>query len=132
MGKIIVLLDKVTNLKDGDGIGRSDPYVKLHLEQDNTFFDKNYGKQESTHKGNTCNPEYGETFEFDGVDTLNNLVLHVRVMDDDFGLDDKLGGCTIKLEDEDLSSEPKAFEKKVDNKWFCKDARIHVQISYEE
>jgi len=45
MGKLTVYLDKVTNLIDRDLIGKSDPFVNFHLEQDNWTIDKNYGKK---------------------------------------------------------------------------------------
>lgn len=136
MGKITVYLDKITNLKDADGIGKSDPYVKFHLEKDNWGpLDVNYGTRESTHKGNTLNPEYGETFIFNGVPSLEKLVLHIKVMDDDIGRDDKIGKCTVKLfELEGL--EGGGFvdvEEKVDNKWFGKeDAVIYLKIKYDQ
>ena len=56
-----------------------DPYVMFHLEQDNILLDKNYGKQQSSTKKCTCNPKYDEKFVFQDVDTLNNLVLGIKV-----------------------------------------------------
>mmetsp|Transcript_36795 Transcript_36795/g.52002 ORF Transcript_36795/g.52002 Transcript_36795/m.52002 type:complete len:141 (+) Transcript_36795:92-514(+) len=137
MGILTVFLDKLTNLRDEDGFGRSDPYVKFHLEQDNMVFDKNYGRQTSSTKNNRLNPVYGETFTFGGVPTMNNMVLHIRVWDSDIGIgtDDKLGECTVKLENMGLSEEPKEHVQKIDEKnggWFSKDARIHLQLSYKE
>lgn len=134
MGVVTVYLEKLTSLRDGDGIGKSDPYVKFHLEQDNMMFDKNYGKQESTHKKNDLNPEYGETFTFEDVPTLNNLVLHVKIMDDDIGKDDKIGACKINLEKAGLTAEPKEFENQIDKNggWFSKNAKIYLKISYAE
>jgi hypothetical protein len=34
MAILTVVLNKVTNLADEDFIGKTDPYVKFHLEQD--------------------------------------------------------------------------------------------------
>ena len=34
MAILTVKLNKVTNLKDGDTIGKTDPYIKFELEQD--------------------------------------------------------------------------------------------------
>jgi hypothetical protein len=74
MGKITVYLDKVINLVDTDLIGKADPYVVLHLEQDNLVFDKNYGKKTSKKIKGANNPVYNETFVWDNVKSLNNLV----------------------------------------------------------
>ena len=73
MGKIIVYLDKITNLKDTDVLGQSDPYVKFHLEQDNWLMDKNYGRKVSSKKKDELNPVYGETFVWDKTLTLSGV-----------------------------------------------------------
>jgi Ca2+-dependent lipid-binding protein len=108
--------------------------VKFHLEQDNLLFDKNFGKQTSTKKKNDLNPEYGETFTFDDLSSTNNLVLHVKIMDDDWGKDDKIGACKINLEKAGLSAEPKDFEDTIDKNggWFSKNSKIHLKISFAE
>jgi len=61
---LTVHLDKITNLADDDHIGNSDPYVKFELEQDNAFFDKDFGEMKSTKKKDEQNPVYGEDFHF--------------------------------------------------------------------
>lgn len=60
------------------------------------------------------------------------MELTVKVMDDDIGQDEKLGECEIKLEDLDLSPEPKEIKKKIDNNLFSADAYIFLKISYAE
>lgn len=136
MGVLTVVLEKITNLRDEDTLGKSDPYVKFELEQDNLVFDKGYGKQTSSKKKNDLNPEYNETFTFEDVPTMNNMVLHIKVMDDDFGLDDSLGSCKINLEKLKPSAEPTGVSHVVDDKkgggWFSKKAKIFLQISYTE
>ena len=132
MGKIVIFLDKITNLCDQDTLGKSDPYVKFHLEQDNLVFDKNYGRKTSSKKKGELNPVFGETFEFDDVPSLKNLALNVKVMDDDPVFDDKLGSCRIDLEDLGLSAEPVGTDRVVDNNIFTKDARIFLKISWHE
>eukprot|EP00542_Grammatophora_oceanica_P019688 CAMPEP_0194046668 /NCGR_PEP_ID=MMETSP0009_2-20130614/22229_1 /TAXON_ID=210454 /ORGANISM="Grammatophora oceanica, Strain CCMP 410" /LENGTH=136 /DNA_ID=CAMNT_0038692057 /DNA_START=75 /DNA_END=485 /DNA_ORIENTATION=- len=136
MGVLTVILEKITNLKDTDGVGKSDPYVKFHLEQDNVMFDKNFGKQESTHKGNTCNPVYDETFTFTAVPSLDNLVLWVKVMDDDIGFDDKLGSTKVMLDGrDDIKGEFASIVQQVGKGGifgFRKDAMIYLKIKYEE
>jgi Ca2+-dependent lipid-binding protein len=115
-----------------DGIGKSDPYVKFTLIKDNFGpFDTKFGTQESSHKMNDLNPTYNEEFIFHGTpDSLENLVLEVEVFDDDIGRDDKLGKCKIKLADIDgnLFGNYLHVEKKIDNKWFGRDAKIFLKI----
>jgi len=131
MGVLTVYLDKITGLQDEDTLGKSDPYVKFELEQDNLFFDKDYGEQKSSKKKDDLNPEYGETFEFE-IPTLNNMVLTCKVMDDDPLFDDKIGKCKIKLEDMPLSEEPMGIDRVIDDNWFSKDAVMYLRLSYTE
>jgi Ca2+-dependent lipid-binding protein len=133
MGVLTVLLDKCLNLKDADGpMNKSDPYVMFTLTQDNWGpFDKNFGKAESTHKKGDCNPVYNETFTFE-IPSLKNMVLHVKVKDEDWGLDDKLGWCKIKLDELGLSATPTGIERTVDNNVVRKDGKIYLQLSYTE
>lgn len=105
--------------------------MKFELEQNNAVFDKDMGDKKSTKKKDEPNPVYGETFIWN-IETLNNMELTCKIMDDDIAGDDKLGKCKIKLEDMGLSSEPTPVEKKVDNKVFRKDAYIFLTIKYEE
>jgi Ca2+-dependent lipid-binding protein len=131
MGILTVFLDKCTDLKDEDLIGKSDPYIKFDLEQDNLILDKKYGSMTSSKKRDTLNPVWGETFHFT-IPTLKNMVLTCLVMDDDIISDDKLGKCKIKLDRLDLTTYPTEITKKVDNKVFRKDAFIYLKISYAE
>lgn len=78
MGVLTVVLKKITNLRDEDTLGKSDPYVVFELEKDNWVFDKTLGKQQSSKKKNDCNPEYDETFTFENVPTTENMLLHVK------------------------------------------------------
>lgn len=130
--KLIVYLDKVTNLADADLIGKSDPYVKFHLEQDNMVFDKNFGKKNSSKKKDDLNPVYGETFEFEFPATLGlqNMVLTCTVMDDDPIKDDKLGWCKVKLQDLGLTATPTGVSRVVDRNLISKNAEIFLRLSY--
>lgn len=78
MGVLTVLLKKISNLRDEDGLGKSDPYVKFELEKDNWFFDKTLDKFQSSKKKNDLNPEYDETFTFEDVPTTDNMLLHIK------------------------------------------------------
>lgn len=114
---------------------KSDPYVKFHLEQDNMVLDKNFGKQESSKKKNELNPVYGETFTFEDLPGLNNMVLRVTVKDDDIGIDEKIGDCKFKLEDMGLSETPMEVDKVVDHKGLGllrTHAKIYLELSYTE
>ena len=57
-------------------------------------------------------------------------------MDDDFGFDDSLGGCTINLEKLDLGAEVTAVDSVVDNKkgegWFSRKAKIFLEMTFVE
>jgi Ca2+-dependent lipid-binding protein len=134
MGVLTVLLEKVTNIADKDGIGKSDPYVKITLEQDNfgVFRDQGYGAKLSSKKANTINPVYNETFTFTDLPSLDNMVLTCKIMDDDIGFDDKLGSCKIKLEHLGLNATPKDFEYCVDKNMFKMDGIVHLKLSYSK
>jgi len=110
MGVLTIYLDKATNLKDKDAIGKSDPYIKFSLEQDNMILDKDYGSKKSTTKKGDLDPVYGETFTFD-IPSLKNMELKIKVMDDDIVSDDKMGKSKIKL-DKSVQSIPWAHHPK--------------------
>ena len=78
MGVLTIKLKSISNLLDGDGLGKSDPYVVFELEKDKWVFDKTLAKHTSSKKKNTCNPVYNETFSFPNVPTTNNMKLHVQ------------------------------------------------------
>ena len=97
--------------------------------------DKNFGKQESSQKKDDLNPVYGETFKFEGLPGLNNMVLNVTVRDDDIGRDEKLGDCKFKLEKMGLTETPVEVDAIVDHKGlglFRKHAKIYLKLSYTE
>mmetsp|Transcript_54895 Transcript_54895/g.116631 ORF Transcript_54895/g.116631 Transcript_54895/m.116631 type:complete len:132 (+) Transcript_54895:86-481(+) len=131
MGILTVFLEKATNLKDEDTIGKSDPYVKFELEQDNLIFDHDMGEMKSTTKSGDLNPVYEEEFVFN-IPTLENMVLHCKVMDEDILSDDKMGKCKIKLEELGLSADPTPVSEKVYNRIFGKDSYVFLTIAYEE
>lgn len=148
---LTVKLVRVSNLRDVDGVGRSDPYVKLQVKQDNWFFNRRYGKHVSSKKRNDLNPEFNEVFAFEDLPSLKNMVLQIRIMDDDVGIDDAIGACNIKLHPwwlkrRLLKSGKSPIRKAVvvDQKknmadflsripysqWFRKKARVHLELSY--
>ena len=133
MGKLEVNLQKITDLKDEDHVGKSDPYVRFELEHDNLVFDKSYGEQKSSIKEEELNPIYDETFTFEDIPRLEKMELKVKVMDDDKLKDEKLGECKIKLDKLGLTNGV-AFEGSwtVDNRMFHKDAEIYLAITWYE
>jgi Ca2+-dependent lipid-binding protein len=133
MGVVTVVLQKVMNIRDKDGMGKSDPYVMLELQKRRIGPDRVLGKNESSRKSNTCNPEYNETFTFHGINSLDEIELSIRVMDEDIGRDDCLGKVEIDLEHAELSATPKSIVAVIDPKRFKifkTEATIHLLVSY--
>ena len=52
--------------------------LQFELEQDNAFFDKDFGAMKSSKKKDEQNPVYAEDFHFN-IPTLNNMELKVKV-----------------------------------------------------
>jgi len=127
----LIKINQATKLKDKDTIGKSDPYIKFELEQNNTFKDKNYGDQKSTTKKNDLDPVYEETFHFN-IPEIKNMELTVKVMDDDVLKDDKMGKCKIKLEKLGLSGTPRHVKEKVHNRIFGEDSYVFLTLTYTE
>jgi len=131
MGVLTVFLEKASNLADTDLIGKTDPYVRFDLKQDNWVRDQDYGYQISSNKPNDLNPVYNETFVWHNIPDLKNMVLKVRVMDEDIGSrDDRVGNCTIKLEDLGLSRSMMKVDRVIDRNLLTKNGMIHLKMSY--
>ena len=138
MGVLTIKLEKLTSLKDRDGLlNASDPYVTFHCEKERIGFDKNYGNQKSSVKKNTTDPVYNETFTFNDIDSLDNLALHIKVYDSDIGRDDHMGGLSLKLEKMLVPGEEKEIVEKLERTHkgldiFSERARIHMKLTYTE
>uniref|UniRef100_A0A7S4AJI6 C2 domain-containing protein n=1 Tax=Pseudo-nitzschia australis TaxID=44445 RepID=A0A7S4AJI6_9STRA len=132
MGILKVRLIKSTNVVNKDLFGKSDPYVRLELEQDNYLKDRDFGYQVSSVKRNDLHPVWNEDFAFSNIPgTLENMVLTLKVLDKDFGKrDNKCGKCKIKLDKEGISSLPKRIEKTTDRKLLRSNGKIVLDISY--
>lgn len=131
MGCLMVYLDKCTNLTNTDVGSKSDPFVKMHLEQDNWVLDKTFGKTKSTTRKDNLDPVWAETYGFD-IPALKNMKLHIQVMDDDPIINDKLGKCTLPLSELGLTETPQDFERVIDGNTFNKNAKIYLKLSYKE
>ena len=63
---------------------------------------------------------------------MEKMKLHVKVMDDDPMVDDKLGHCTIDLMELGLKEEPIEVERIIDVNTYHKGAKIYLKLSYKE
>ena len=131
MGVLTIYLDRVSNIADEDLLGKTDPYVKFDLEQDNFLKDVDYGYQKSSTKKDDCNPVFDETFTFN-IPTLDNMVLACAIMDEDPLKDDKCGKCKIKLEHLGITSDPMEVEKTFDRNIFTANGKIHLKLSFTD
>lgn len=77
-------------------------------------------------KKNDLNPVYGETFAFSSLDSLNNMMLYIKLMDSDTGIDDRLGKASLALEGLGLTETPKEVVVPVNKK----KAKIYLKLSY--
>merc|ERR1711971_166517 len=119
-----VHLDKVTDLEGADTVGTSDVYVTLEVEQDK-FIDKSFGENKSKIVDD-LSPKYDENFEW-LLPELEDKVLKIKVMDDDFGADDEMGEAEIELDDLSLSATAKEVKETVDRN---SGAIIYLDISW--
>ena len=77
------------------------------------------------------NPVWNENFDFN-IPTLDNMVLTLRVYDDDVGFrDDKCGKTKIHLEKEGITQSPKRIEKCIDRNMLRANGMVVVDISYD-
>ncbi|KAG9294356.1 hypothetical protein G9A89_001861 [Geosiphon pyriformis] len=83
-----IYLVEARHLKDEDSVGKSDPYVELWVQ-------KGYKQKTSTKKG-TITPQWHEKLTFEVND---DHYLHLKVLDEDVGDDDKIGATKIDLKD---------------------------------
>ena len=89
------------------------------------------GARAKSIKSNDLNPIYGETFVFNNIPDLQNMILKVRVMDQDFGSrDDKVGWCNIKLDELGLSSHFMNIDRVIDRNVFTANGKIHLKLAY--
>lgn len=130
-GVLTIFLDRATNLANKDVFSKTDPYVRFEIEQDNWLRDYDHGHQISSKKQDDLNPVYGETFYFN-LKTLKNMVLKIKIMDDDGFLsrDDRVASCKIKLNDLGLTQHPVDVEKVIDRNIFTKNGKIFLKLSY--
>jgi hypothetical protein len=91
MTKILVDVIAARNLKGEDGLlGKNDPYLQLKVG--NMLTGQKH--KTKTHKNAGSQVDFGESFEFDVHEDDD---LRVRLYDDDFIKDDKIGEAKIPL-----------------------------------
>ncbi|KAK3812357.1 MAG: C2 domain-containing protein [Linnemannia elongata] len=91
--RIRVHILRARDLKREDGIlGKNDPYIVVSIGH--TLLGGQKHKTE-THKNQTGDVEFGESFEFDAKP---NDTLKVKVYDDDVVSDDDIGSTKIPLD----------------------------------
>ncbi|KAL5965680.1 Dysferlin [Taenia solium] len=86
-----IQVEKATNLKNVELIGKSDPYCRLEFKGE---------KKKTKHINDELNPEWNENIEFDlkGVALTPNDTLEVRVYDhDDVSVDKFMGKVSVPL-----------------------------------
>eukprot|EP01006_Ploeotia_vitrea_P011768 TRINITY_DN3125_c0_g1_i1.p1 TRINITY_DN3125_c0_g1~~TRINITY_DN3125_c0_g1_i1.p1 ORF type:complete len:804 (+),score=99.36 TRINITY_DN3125_c0_g1_i1:47-2413(+) len=104
-GILEVKVEKATNLRDADRIGKTDPFVTLTLAN---------VKRSTAVKDGTLNPTWNTTFRFNVRTKTSNLgavcqdKLLVEVMDKDIASKDTLGKASL-----DLADLPKAVPQEI-------------------
>jgi len=73
-----------------------------------------------------------QTFTFTDLPELKNMVLSVKVMDEDIVSDDKIGKCKIKLDKLGLEGGPVTQAWIVDRNLFKKQGRIYLTLSWSD
>jgi len=91
---LMVDVMSASNIKDADGIGKSDPYVLVKFEDD----DCGLPEEQQTHVlEDTLNPVWNTKLFFLVSDDCKSV--QVTVKDSDVGRDKKLGHCTVLRRD---------------------------------
>jgi len=121
MASFSVTVISASNLKNADGpFNGSDPYVYITLEGSSEK------KRTATVQG-TSDPEWNETLTFEGIEDPASKVMTLRVYDDDWGSDDKIGECKLDLGKLVARGEPQEFEQVVDDGIFS-DAKLKFVV----
>ena len=92
-----------------------------------------YSNKVLSKKKDELNHVRKEEFTFCSILTLHNMVLKVKVLDNDFISNDKIGSYKIKLEDIDFTS-GKLYESiwVIDHNGFSKDTEIFLTLIWTE
>jgi len=119
MATIKVNVVRATNLADNDGpFNGSDPYVYITL-------DGCEAQRTATSSGS--DPEWNEELTFEGVESPASKVMNIRIYDDDWGRDDKIGDFNLDLGKLPCSGDPQEFNVVVDDGIFS-DANLEFTV----
>jgi len=120
MTDIVVNVIKASNLADNDGpFNGSDPYVYITLE--------GCDPQRSATAASGSDPEWNEELTFAGVTSPASKIMNIRIYDDDWGRDDKIGEYNVDLGKLVATADPQAFDVVVDDGIFT-DAHFQFEI----
>ncbi|CAB4429147.1 unnamed protein product [Rhizophagus irregularis] len=122
-GTLTVIVVSAKGLKNADDVGKSDPYVRLWLDD--------VDSQRTTTKVGTLDPIWNETFKFP---ITHQNKLHFKIWDSDApekeGKDDKLASGSIDLKNVfEKGSEEKTHEL-THNLGFSKDGVITFKLTF--
>merc|ERR1711920_80319 len=120
MASIAVNVIEATNLEDSDGpFNGSDPYVYITLDG---------CEAQRTASSSGSNPQWDEELTFEGVEMPASKVMNIRIYDDDWGRDDKIGEYNLDLGVLTCSGEPQEFDVVVDDGIFS-DAHFRFSVT---
>lgn len=126
---LTVHIDRAADLHGEDTIGTSDVYVEVKVYKDNWVHDQTFG-EDKTRVVESLNPVFNQDFQF-LIPSTDDMVLELKVMDEDPGLDDTMGECEVKLDDYTLSSTPTSVEKVLDHHILSENEKIYFTLKLE-
>merc|ERR1719510_1653219 len=108
MASIKVTVVSANNLEDSDGpFSGSDPYVYITLD--------GCDAQRTATVSGSSDPEWNEELTFEGVENPASQVMSLRIYDDDWARDDKIGECVLDLGKVQAVDYPQEFDRIVDD-----------------
>jgi len=123
MASIKVTVVSASNLADADGpFNGSDPYVYITLD--------GCDAQRTATVSGSSDPEWNEELTFEGVESPASKVMKLRIYDDDWGRDDKIGECVLDLGKVVATADPQEIERVVDDGIFV-DAKLKFIIEVD-
>ncbi|RIA90259.1 C2 domain-containing protein [Glomus cerebriforme] len=123
-GLLTVTVVSAKGLRNMDDVGKSDPYVRLWIDD--------VDSQRTTTKVGTLDPVWNETFKFQ-VNKQNKL--HFKIWDSDApekeGKDDKLASGSIDLKGVFEKHNVEETHELTHNLGFSKDGVITIKLHFE-
>jgi len=120
MAQIVVTVIGTENLADADGpFNGSDPYVYITLDGCEPL---------RTTTSHDENPQWNEELTFEGVEMPASKIMNLRIYDDDWGRDDKIGEFNLDLGKLPCTGEAQEFDVIVDDGIFS-DAHLKFNVT---